>query len=523
MLETLNILRISTFGIEHNSAAYIRILAEAISFAFNDKRNKVGDPAFVDVPLDALADKAYAEALAEKIRAGEKATLDRMNVDNRRCEPRFHAGRTRQRRHHDPHARRTLRRHHAGNRLHLKRLHEHLRPARRKSNVDRARQVLHELHVADDLFDDADPHIVIGAPVPPTFRRQCAIHRQYGRLRHVDVRAVSAPRIAITKNQVVEVSNRIPQFVTDEIEGMGYGLIRNYLSYAFAGVHGVKTANGGWQGGADPGATASLVSNPQHHGTIRTRHADCHPDPNQGSRRYDLSRRAYPPGAGRTRLRRHPAHAARLERYGIERPEILYSCNGHNEKRAVGRTLPLLADGYDVGLCSDAGMPGLGDPGQLLIQEVIAAGYEVDILPGPSAVTTALLAAGVKAAQFAFLGFLPQRKRASRNGSTPRAIPRCLREPASGRSAFDRGGRALRRTQGCSLFRVDQNSSEWNAMPCPNWQRITRRSTAAKRSLSSAVQTRYRNRTKSTASLPSGYSHSAARSCSRIAGNRALR
>ena len=49
-------------------------------------------------------------------------------------------------------------------------------------------------------------------------------------------------------------------------------------------------------------------------------------------------------------------HTRRVfERYGIERPEILYSCNGHNEKRAVGRTLSLLADGYDVGLCSDAG------------------------------------------------------------------------------------------------------------------------------------------------------------------------
>ena len=99
-----------------------------------------------------------------------------------------------------------------------------------------------------------------------------------------------------------------------------------------------------------------------------------------------------------------------LERYNIERPEILYSCNSHNEKQAVGRTLSLLNSGYDVGLCSDAGMPGLSDPGQLLIQKVITAGYEVDILPGPSAVTTALLAAGVKAAQFAFLGFLPQRK-----------------------------------------------------------------------------------------------------------------
>ncbi len=94
-------------------------------------------------------------------------------------------------------------------------------------------------------------------------------------------------------------------------------------------------------------------------------------------------------------------HTRRIfERYGIERPRIIFSCHGHNEKGAVRRTLSLLAEGYDVGLCSDAGMPGLSDPGQLVIQEVIEAGYEVDVLPGPSA----------KAAQFAFLGFLPHRR-----------------------------------------------------------------------------------------------------------------
>lgn len=104
-------------------------------------------------------------------------------------------------------------------------------------------------------------------------------------------------------------------------------------------------------------------------------------------------------------------HTRRIfDRYGIERPQILYSCHGHNEKGAVRRTLSLLGDGYDVGLCSDAGMPGLSDPGQLVIHEALEAGYEVDVLPGPSAVPTALLAAGVKAAQFAFLGFLPQRR-----------------------------------------------------------------------------------------------------------------
>ena len=104
------------------------------------------------------------------------------------------------------------------------------------------------------LFDDAGPHIVIGAPgaayIPQAISQSIVNTVDFGMSMS---EAVSAPRIAITKNQIIEVSNRIPQFVTDEIEGMGYGLIRNYLSYAFARVHGVKTANGGWQGGADPG------------------------------------------------------------------------------------------------------------------------------------------------------------------------------------------------------------------------------------------------------------------------------
>jgi gamma-glutamyltranspeptidase/glutathione hydrolase len=65
--------------------------------------------------------------------------------------------------------------------------------------------------------------------------------------------AVAAPCIAITKNQIVGVSNRIPQYVIDEVEAMDYGLICNYLSYAFAGVHGVKAIGDGWKCGTDPG------------------------------------------------------------------------------------------------------------------------------------------------------------------------------------------------------------------------------------------------------------------------------
>ena len=62
----------------HNSPEYIRTVAEAMKYATIDKDTRVGDPAFVDVPLEALLDKAYGAELADKMRRGQKATLDRL-------------------------------------------------------------------------------------------------------------------------------------------------------------------------------------------------------------------------------------------------------------------------------------------------------------------------------------------------------------------------------------------------------------------------------------------------------------
>ncbi|MEC7655114.1 MAG: gamma-glutamyltransferase [Pseudomonadota bacterium] len=256
VLETLNILEnFDLSDIEHNSAAYIRILAEAISYAFNDKRNKVGDPAFVDVPLDALANKAYAETFAEKIRAGEKATLNRMNVDE--SQDTSHVSTL------DEHGNAVTMTHTLGapsgvitpgTGFILNGCMSIFDPRAGKAMSIAPGKSYTSSMSPTILFDDAGPHIVIGAPgaayIPQAIAQSIVNTVDFGMSMS---EAVSAPRIAITKNQIIEVSNRIPQFVTDEIEGMGYGLIRNYLSYAFAGVHGVKTANGGWQGGADPG------------------------------------------------------------------------------------------------------------------------------------------------------------------------------------------------------------------------------------------------------------------------------
>jgi len=81
----------------------------------------------------------------------------------------------------------------------------------------------------------------------------------------------------------------------------------------------------------------------------------------------------------------------------------------HTHDRVVKRILAQLESGVDVGLVSDAGTPGMSDPGARLVEEVIAAGHAVLPVPGPSALTAALSVCGFTGAQLHFLGFLPPR------------------------------------------------------------------------------------------------------------------
>ncbi|MCA9349987.1 16S rRNA (cytidine(1402)-2'-O)-methyltransferase [Candidatus Saccharibacteria bacterium] len=79
-----------------------------------------------------------------------------------------------------------------------------------------------------------------------------------------------------------------------------------------------------------------------------------------------------------------------------------------NEKRRLAMALEMLSNNKSVGLISEAGSPAINDPGQILIREVISKEMEIDILPGPSAVTTSLLYHPYKFKQFMFIGFLPK-------------------------------------------------------------------------------------------------------------------
>ncbi len=88
----------------------------------------------------------------------------------------------------------------------------------------------------------------------------------------------------------------------------------------------------------------------------------------------------------------------------------LISLNEHNEARRIPELIAHIQGGGSVALISDAGMPTVSDPGQRLVQSVVAAGLKVESLPGPSAVLTALSASGLPTTPFYFGGFLPHKK-----------------------------------------------------------------------------------------------------------------
>jgi 16S rRNA (cytidine1402-2'-O)-methyltransferase len=107
----------------------------------------------------------------------------------------------------------------------------------------------------------------------------------------------------------------------------------------------------------------------------------------------------------------------RVTRALIERHEIrarLLSYHEHNEAKRTAELLPRLEAGERMALVSDAGLPGVSDPGARLIAAALDAGVPVTVLPGASAVDTALVASGLGADRYQFVGFLPRGGRALR-------------------------------------------------------------------------------------------------------------
>src|SRR5947207_618614 len=98
-----------------------------------------------------------------------------------------------------------------------------------------------------------------------------------------------------------------------------------------------------------------------------------------------------------------------LQRHGIS--ARLLSYHEHNEAKRTAEVLPRLQSGERVALVSDAGLPGISDPGARLVAAALEAGVDVTVLPGPSAVETALVGSGLVGERYQFLGYLPRGER----------------------------------------------------------------------------------------------------------------
>jgi 16S rRNA (cytidine1402-2'-O)-methyltransferase len=98
-----------------------------------------------------------------------------------------------------------------------------------------------------------------------------------------------------------------------------------------------------------------------------------------------------------------------LERHEISKPDRVLAYHEHNEQNAAKGLVKLLEEGLSVAICTDGGYPGVSDPGYRVVTEAIEAGIDIEVIPGASAVPTALLASGLSTSSFLFKGFPPRK------------------------------------------------------------------------------------------------------------------
>ena len=129
-----------------------------------------------------------------------------------------------------------------------------------------------------------------------------------------------------------------------------------------------------------------------------------------------------------------------LDRFEIQKPSTSY--HKFNIKEKTGHIIAQLLDGKNIALVSDAGMPGISDPGEELIREAIANNILVIPIPGPSALITSLAVSGLDTKRFVFEGFLPHEGKARRRilrklvegertlifYESPHRLTRCLKD-----------------------------------------------------------------------------------------------
>ena len=264
LLEMLNILEhfdLTTMG--HNSAKYIATVSEAMKIATVNKDLYVGDPRFVDVPVERLISKSHAAEMALQIKSGEKTHVPRVkpNIEESKDTTQVTAV--------DEHGNCVSMTHSLGMPSGV--VSEGLgfmyngcmsvfdpRPG----NVDSIEPGKSRFSAMCPtmVFNSDKPFFIVGAP-GGTFITMGVLQSI---LNVIDFsmdaqQAISAPRFCTTSN-TIDVSNRILRSVESELQSSGYSTRRTYLSYHFAGVHAVRLVDGEWDGGADPGRDGMAIA-----------------------------------------------------------------------------------------------------------------------------------------------------------------------------------------------------------------------------------------------------------------------
>ena len=264
VLQMLNILEhFDLRALGHNTPEYIRVVSEAMKYATIDKDTRVGDPEFVPVPIDEILSRDYAGELAARIRRGEQAHVERL--DNQASESRdtTHVCVA------DEHGNIVSMTHSLGMPSGV--ITDGLgfmyngcmsvfdpRPGRVGSLAPgKSRFTAMSPTV---VFDGEQPCLAIGAP-GGTWITMGVLQ---GILNVLDFEmsvsdAVAAPRFT-ANSDIIDVSNRIPRFVTAKLQQLGYPVARSHLSYTFAGVHAIAIRDGVCTGGADPGRDGMALS-----------------------------------------------------------------------------------------------------------------------------------------------------------------------------------------------------------------------------------------------------------------------
>jgi gamma-glutamyltranspeptidase/glutathione hydrolase len=256
VLEMLNILEpFDLAALGHNTTDYIRIVCEAMRAATADKDAYVGDPAFVEVPVERLSGKDYARAIARRIEAGERMHVERLGAASESSDTTHIAVVDAQ-----------------GNCVSM--THSLGMPSGvitdglgfmyngcmavfdprpgRAGSIAPGKSRFSSICPTIVLKDGA-PRVVIGAPGGT----QIAMGVLQALLNVLDFDmsmsdAVCAPRFSATSD-AIDIANRIPDYLVDPLRDQGYEVVRSALTFAIAAVHGIRIDDGVLSGGADPG------------------------------------------------------------------------------------------------------------------------------------------------------------------------------------------------------------------------------------------------------------------------------